>query len=44
MKDKTLGFGVVLFTLLGLLLSFPGMLLAAPFWYAALLLIDEIGE
>ena len=40
MSKQVLGYGVVLFALLGALAALPGALIAIPLWWVALLLLD----
>jgi len=40
MSKPVLGYGVVLFSLLGLLIALPGALLAIPFFWLSLTFLD----
>jgi hypothetical protein len=44
MSEKVLGYGVVLFALLGLFLALPGFVFAIPCWWIALALADAMGD
>lgn len=40
MSKPVLGYGVVLFAILGLLIALPGVLLAIPFFWLSLTFLD----
>jgi len=44
MGRALLGYGVALFALLGLLAALPGALIALPFWWIALHLLDQLED
>ena len=44
MGRQLLGYGVVLFALLGLLAALPGALIALPCWWVALQLLDQLED
>ena len=44
MSKQVLGYGIVLFALLGLLAALPGALIAIPCWWVALQLLDQLED
>ena len=44
MGKQLLGYGVVLFALLGLLAALPGALIAIPCWWVALQILDQLED
>jgi hypothetical protein len=44
MGKQLLGYGVVLFALIGLLAALPGALIALPCWWIALQLLDQLED